>query len=99
MKRQKVRYAYAGVYLGSFAADVCQRCSEAFFTEDSWRRIEKLARKKGLWGIGRRVKVGYSGHSLIIRIPGKLATAAHLRKGTTVYVQPAGKGKLLVEKE
>ncbi|MBI4182259.1 MAG: hypothetical protein HY520_04810 [Candidatus Aenigmarchaeota archaeon] len=98
MKEAEVPYAYAGVPLGRFPAEVCQRCGETFFTEPGWLRIERLAREKGLWGAGSRVKVGYSGHSLILRIPGKLAAATDLKKGTTVYLQPAGKGKLLVER-
>ena len=99
MKRKKVPYSYAGVTLGSFAADVCGKCGELFFTPEAWSSIERLAKKKGLWGTGRRVKVGYSGHSLVLRIPGSIATVSHIRQGNTVYLQPAGKGRLLVEKE
>ena len=99
MKEKKVPYSFAGVDLGRFPADVCHKCGEAFFTEDSWKKIECRAKEKQLWGMGRRVTVGQSGHSLIVRIPAKLARAAHLSKGSTVYLQPAGEGKLLMERE
>ena len=99
LREERIPYTFAGIDLGRFPAETCQECGEAFFTEKGWKRIEHLAKSKGLWGIGRRVKVGYSGHSLIVRIPGKLAAATHLKKGTTVYLQPAGKGRLLVESE
>lgn len=92
-----VPYAFAGVNLGMFQAEVCGKCGEAFFTEEASRKIEAASKRAGLWGIGRRAKIGYSGHSLIVRIPAKLAAAAHLKKGSTVFLQPAGQGKLLVE--
>ena len=99
LKTERIPYAFAGIDLGRFPAESCQECGEAFFTEEGWKSIEHLAKSKGLWGIGRRVKVGFSGHSLIVRIPNSLAAATHLKKGTTVFLQPAGKGRLLVESE
>lgn len=99
LERKEVPYAYAGVGLGLFEADVCRTCGEAFFTEEAWQRIERLAREKQLWGTGRSVTVGHSGHSLFLRIPREVAAATHLAKGNRVYVQPAGKGRLLVERD
>ena len=99
MKKENVPYSFAGVQLGRFAAEVCQQCDETFFTEDGWKQVEHTARRKGLWGIGRHVKIGRSGHSLIVRIPSRLAATAHLKRGAMVFVQPAGEGKLLIERE
>lgn len=96
---KSVPYDFAGVNLGTFQAEICGKCGEVFFTEEASRRIDKTAKEKGVWGIGRRAKVGYSGHSLILRIPAELAAAAHLKKGSTVYLQPAGERKILVEAE
>ena len=79
--------------------EVCEKCDETFFTEDGWKQIERTAKSKGLWGIGKRVKIGRSGHSLIVRIPSRLAATAHLKRGGMVFVQPAGEGKLLIERE
>lgn len=99
LKAEKVPYSFAGKTLGRFAAEVCQKCGETFFMEEGWDEIEAASKRAGLWGIGRRAKIGYSGHSLIVRIPAELAEAAHFKRGTTVYLQPAGQGKLLVESE
>jgi len=99
LKEEVVPYSFSGTALGRFPAEVCEECGEAFFTEEGWRRIEKIAKARGLWGSGMHVKVGYSGHSLIVRIPHKVAAATHIHKGTMVYLQPAGRGKLLVEAE
>ena len=99
LKKENVPYAFAGIHLGRFGAEVCEKCDEIFFTEEAWKRIERTAKSKGLWGIGRRVKIGHSGHSLIIRIPSKLAATAHLERGDTVFLQPAGDGRLLIERE
>ena len=99
LKKENVPYSFAGVQLGRFAAEVCRQCDETFFTEGGWKQIELTAKSKGLWGIGRQVKIGHSGHSLIVRIPSKLAATAHLKRGAMVFVQPAGEGKLLIERE
>ena len=99
LKVGPVPYGHAGVPLGRFEAETCGRCGEAFFTEPAWRRIEQLARERGLWASGRHATVGTSGHSLIVRIPPALAASAELAKGSHVFIQPAGKGRLLIERE
>lgn len=98
MEKKDVPYSYAGTSLGKFSAEVCTHCRETYFTEDGWKAIERAAKARGVWGTARQVKVGQSGHSLILRIPASLAAAAHLKRGSMVYIELAGRGKILVER-
>lgn len=97
--RKKVKHAQMGIELGSYEADVCETCSEVFFTEESAIKIEEKAKKLGIWGLGARTKVGYSGNSLIIRVSKEIADFMELERGEEVFVYPKDKEKLIVEVE
>lgn len=45
-----------GVFLGEFPADICAKCNESFTDSETTRRVEEEAEKKGIWGIGKRLK-------------------------------------------
>lgn len=98
MERKKIPYSIGGVKLGVFEADVCS-CGEVFFTEKSSDAIDGKAKESGLWGLEKRGKVGYSGNSLIIRIPKKVAEFMNLKKGGDIRVRPEGKRRLVIEIE
>ncbi len=98
MERKKVPYSIGGVKLGNFEADACA-CGEIFFTEKSSDAIDREAKEKGLWGLEKRGKVGYSGNSLIVRIPKKVAEFMNLEKGGDILVRPEGKRRLVIEVE
>ena len=36
-------------YLGDFEADVCLKCNEVFFTEESAKLIELVSKEIGIW--------------------------------------------------
>ena len=97
--RKKIKHTQMGIELGAYDADVCQKCGEAFFTEESAVKIEKKAKELGIWGLGARTKVGYSGNSLIIRVSKEIADFMKLEKGEEVFVYPQNKEKLIVEVE
>ncbi|MEK6964567.1 MAG: hypothetical protein AABX70_09205 [Nanoarchaeota archaeon] len=94
--KKQVPYKHLGVDLGRFEAKVCTKCDETVFSMKEATRIEKEAKKKGIWGLYSRTKVGVSGNSLDIRIDKKIAEFLKLKKGTEVTVQPEGKDKLAI---
>jgi YgiT-type zinc finger domain-containing protein len=52
---KKVPYSYHNqIYFGDFEAEVCQQCNTVFFTEDSFQKIEQIAKDRGLWGLWSR---------------------------------------------
>ena len=60
-------------------------------------RIEALEKAKGLFGLSVHSKVSYSGNSLMLRIPQKLAKLLGLAKGKDVVMYPEGKEKMVIE--
>lgn len=95
--QKKVKYSLYGVDLGIFPAQVCTKCREEWFDEKTSKKIEEMEKKKGLFGINKRSKVSYSGNSLIIRIPGSIASFMSIKKEDEFVIHPEGKGKLCVE--
>ena len=96
LKKSKIKENMHGVYLGEFPAEVCTKCKESFTSPDTTKKIEKIAKEKGIWGLGVKTKVTKTGNSLAIRIPKKIADYLELREGKETYLYPEGK-KLVME--
>ncbi|MBI3033735.1 hypothetical protein HYY72_01100 [Candidatus Woesearchaeota archaeon] len=92
----KTDFSLFGVSLGKFPAEVCTKCGEKVFTEDVSDEIDKVAKEKGLWGLGVKTTVGKVGDSLDIRINRRIADFVGLQKGQTVLVHPEGKNKIVI---
>ena len=97
LKMTKAEYSFYDVPFGKFDAEVCQKCNEIFFTEEASDEIDRIAKKKGLWGLERKSKISYSGNSLIVRIPKEIANFMDLTKGKDIEIHPEGKKKIVVE--
>lgn len=97
MKKTKEAYFFGEIKLGVFEAEKCPKCSEVFFTEEASDKIDEKAKEMGLWGMGQEGKIGYSGNSIIVRVPKKIAEFLKLKDGKKVYIRPEGKNKLVVE--
>lgn len=85
-----------GTYLGEFPADICTKCGESFTSSETMQKIEDIAKKKGIWGLGRKTKITQTGNSLAVRIPKELADFLHLKKGKEAYIHP-DKDKIIIE--
>lgn len=96
LKKRKIREEMFGVYLGEFTADVCSKCGESFTDAETTRKIEEVAKSKGIWGLGIKTKITKTGNSLAIRIPKKLADFLKLKKDKEAYIHPDA-GKLIIE--
>ena len=99
MKRKKVPYSIGDISLDDYEADVCSSCGEVFFTEESSDAIDKKAKEIGIWGLEKKGKIGYSGNSLIVRIPKNVADFMNLKKGKGIVIKPEDKKHLLIEIE
>jgi transposase-like protein len=96
LKKGKIREAMFGVDLGEFPAEICSKCRESFTDEETTRKIEEAAKKKGLWGLGMKTKIMKSGNSLAVRIPKKIADHLNLKQGEEAFIHPQD-NKLIVE--
>lgn len=95
LKKQIIKEEMFGVYLGDFPAEVCTKCGESFTDEETTKRIEKAAKKKGIWGMERKTKVTQTGNSLAVRIPKEIAEFLKMKKESEVYVHPEGKNLII----
>lgn len=94
---KKSPFVYGEIELGKYESEVCAGCGEVFFTEDASNAIDAKAKALGVWGLERRSKISYSGHSLMIRIPKAIEKFMALTKGANITIRPEGKKKLVVE--
>ena len=97
LKREKVDYFLLGESLGKFEAEVCDSCGEQFFDEEVDSQITEAAKRKKLWGIMAKTKIGQAGSTLDIRLPKRIIEFLNLKKGKEVIIYPEGKRRLIVE--
>lgn len=96
LKDKKVDYSLYGIKIGSFPAKVCEQCNETFFSEETSRKITELTKKKGLWVLQAKTKIGQSGSTLDIRLPKKIIDFCKLKKGEEVKIYPESRDKLII---
>ena len=99
LKPAKVEEKMYGISLGTYEGEVCGNCGETFLKGSEMHRAETRARELGLWGLEKKVKIGKSGNSLIVRIPSGIADFLSLQPGREVFLSPEGKNRLIVEAE
>ena len=93
---KKVDFSMYGISLGKFPAEVCTKCGEEVFTEETSDKIERITKEKGLYGLEAKTKIGVAGNSLDIRINKKIANFLELKKGEEVTIYPENKNKLVI---
>ena len=93
---KRVPYELYGVKLGDFPAEVCQKCGEIVFTEETSRTMTAKAKEKGLFGLDAHTTIGQVGDSLDVRIPKRMAEFLGLSKGKEVWVHPE-KNRIIIE--
>ncbi|MBI2664333.1 AbrB/MazE/SpoVT family DNA-binding domain-containing protein [Candidatus Woesearchaeota archaeon] len=97
LRKGKIAEAMFGVSLGAFPALICSKCGESFTDEETTRKIQAAAKKKGIWGLGMKTKVTKAGNSLAVRVPKAIADFMDLKQGQEAYIHPE-KDKLVIEK-
>ncbi len=97
MTKKKQEYALLGQILGKFGAMVCP-CGQVVFDGTEFEKIEAVAKKKGVWGVGRasRTSIGTSGNALDVRLPKSVVDFLELKKGQEVLIEPLDKKRFQV---
>ena len=96
LKKSKIKEFMFGVYLGEFPAEICTKCGESFTDSETTRKIEEVAKRKGIWGLSAVTKITKTGNSLAVRIPKKIVDYLKLKDGKEAYIHPEDH-KLIVE--
>ena len=96
LKPVQEKHVLFGVDLGTYPAEKCSNCGEVFSDSSVMQQIETAAKKKGIWGLGRKTKIARAGNSLAVRIPKEVADFLKLKEGKEAYIHP-DKRKLVIE--
>jgi len=96
MRDKKVEYTLYGKMIGKFPAKVCEHCNETYFSEETSRKMTQIAKKKGLWGLQAKTKIGQAGSTLDIRLPKKIIEFFNLKKGEEVTMYPEDKNRMII---
>ena len=95
--KKKVEFKLYGETLGKFPAEVCLKCGEKVFDEETSDKIDEIAKKKGLWGLDAHTKVNRVGTSMAITINKKIADFVNLKKGEEILIHPENKRRIIIE--
>jgi len=96
LTKEKVDYRKYGILVGKYPAEVCSRCGEVFFDSRVVGEIEEMVKRKGLWGLRNKTKIGTSGNALDVKLYKKLVNFLDLHKGQDVEIEPIDKHKFEV---
>ena len=96
LSKGKIKEIMFGVYLGEFPAEICDKCNESFTDQKTTMAIEEAAKKKGIWGLGKKTKITKTGNSLAVRIPKEIAEFLNLKEGKEAYIHPE-KNRIIIE--
>jgi len=97
LRKERIPYTLYGELIGHFDAEVCEKCAEQFFDEDTSRKISAATKSRGLWGLGARTTIGQAGTTLDIRLPKKIIDFLKLKKGEEVSIYPESKRRLIID--
>ena len=93
---KNVEYKEFGVVLGNFKANVCKKCGETYFDEETAEKIQQKSKQMGLFGLSKKAIVAEVGNSIAIRIPKEIAEFLDLKKGKEVTIFPESKRGLRI---
>tara|TARA_Y100000310_G_C20467962_1_gene708585 strand:- start:271 stop:600 length:330 start_codon:yes stop_codon:yes gene_type:complete len=96
LMKKEVEYKKYGISIGTYPAEVCQKCNEVFFDSKAVSKIEAKVKKMGLWGLRTKTKIGTSGNALDVRLGKDLTDFYNLRKGQNVEIEPINKNRFEV---
>ena len=97
IKNKNVEFKLYEESLGFFPAEVCTKCGEEVFSEETSDLIDKVAKEKVLWGLEARGKITKVGSSYAIIINKKIVDFMGLRMGDDISIHPEGKKKIVID--
>ncbi len=96
LKPVQEKHLLFGVDVGTYPGEKCSSCGEVFTDSEVMKKIETIAKQKGIWGLGKKTLIAKTGNSLAVRIPKAIADFVGIKEGSEAYVHPE-KGKIVIE--
>ena len=98
VKWKKEKVIKEGIDCGLLDVEICNKCGEEYFSDESMEVVENKLRQAGLWGVERKeIKFWKSGDSVTVRFPTHMSKQLGLDKIKKGFVYPEGHNKLLIE--
>jgi len=97
--RRKVRFSLYGETVGLYPAEVCSRCGEEVFSEETAMDINAEAKRKGLWGLEAKARVTRVGTSVAVVINKRLVKFLGLRLGDDLYIRPESRHRIVMDRD
>ena len=94
--KKYVEHREFGILIGKFNAQVCTKCGEIYFDQQTAEKIQQKSKELGLFGLAKKVKVAEIGNSVAIRIPKEISKFLNLKKGREVTISPESKSELII---
>lgn len=95
---QKEKVVVEGVDCGVLDVEVCSKCREKYFPEETMEIIQEKLKKVGLWGVQRKeVSLWKSGNSVLLRLPKEIAKVLSLKPDQKVRMYTEGKKRLIID--
>ncbi|MEK6858226.1 MAG: hypothetical protein AABX39_06580 [Nanoarchaeota archaeon] len=97
ISKKNVEFKLYEESVGFFPADVCSKCGEEVFDEETSDKIDEATKEKGLWGLESKAKITEVGSSIAVVINKRIAQFIGLKKGEEVYLHPESRSKISIE--
>ncbi len=97
LSEKKVVHKLYGISIGTYPAEVCEKCGEIFYDEETSSKIERDTKAKGLYGLSAKAKVTRIGDSLGITISKPITRFLKIKKGDTALVRPESDRRIVIE--
>ena len=95
LKKSKIKVEFFGIDFGLRDGEVCRSCGAEYIDQEVMEEVELEVKNRG--GLERKVQIGKSGNSLILRIPVDIAKYLNLHHKSLVQLFPINKDRLEVE--
>lgn len=97
LRRTRVPVTFFGIDFGLREAEVCGACGAEYLDQAVMKEVEAEVKRRGLFGLERKVHVTKSGNSLVIRISPEVAKFVGIRYKSLLRLYPVERGRIEVE--
>lgn len=97
LRRTMTQVTFFDIDFGLRPAEVCGRCGAEYLDQAVLAEVEAEVKRRGLFGLERKVSVTKSGNSLVVRIPPEMAEFAGIHYKSLLRLYPLERGRIEVE--
>jgi len=97
LKKSFCAVEFFGIDFGEQPCEVCTKCGSEFLDDATLAYIEDETKKRNIFGLEKKIIVGKSGNSLVVRIPPEIAKFVNVRQKDAARIFPVSKRKIEIE--